>query len=327
MKRIVRTLAVFTCTITSLSAQTATTAAPAAPTQAPAPAPNANAALLERQAAASQRRVDQLMSNIREVDARIEKRVSKAVDGVKPLGDSKDSGTRVARIKAEVIDFLRKQIGDYSRRRAQLRAELDNPRRVISEVTLNSDIAKIDARIDLRVQQIIALGGSFAAHKEYDKYSVNGTGWYGYTEYRVNEDWKQDRRNTRRAGEEKGKLFDAIDVNVKRLEATNRTLKGRLQGQSPAAAARIQADITRNESLIASLNGERNTLYSTGADSLRLVGSKEAIQIESRLKQAGADARSDQFKLISLYNQLNQERSRLQSLNTALAAQKKTAAN
>jgi hypothetical protein len=314
MKRILTYLAAFCCVVLTTKAQTA----PAAP------APNAE--LLERQTAASQRRVDQLMSNIRDLDARIEKRISKAVDGVKPLGDSKESGTRVARIKAEVIDFLRKQTGDYSRRRAQLRAELDNPRRVLAEDTLNSDIAKIDARIDRRVEQIIGLGGSFAAHKEYDKYTVNGTGWYGHTEYRVNEDWKQDRRNTRRTGEEKGKLFNAIDENVKRLEATNRALKGRLQGQSPASAARIQADITRNEALIASLNGERNTLFSAGSDSLRLVGSKEATQIEARLKQAGADARSDQFKLISLYNELNQERARLQSLTTTLATQKKTAA-
>lgn len=140
----------------------------ATPQPAGAVAPDARP--LEALIATRQSRIAALSKNIHSLDNGIQARVTKSVDGLERAGDSKDSGTRVARIKEDVIDFLRKQITDYARRRAQLRAELDNPQRVIPIATLNSDIAKIDGRIDQRIDQVVALGGSFAQHQDYDKY-------------------------------------------------------------------------------------------------------------------------------------------------------------
>ncbi len=315
MKQPIRALLLLLIAAHAAHAATAQTAAPAAP----APQP----AALQQQAAASLRRVEQLTESIRDIDAGLEKRATKIVDTLKTLGDSNESQTRVARMKQQVIEFLRKQLGDYSRRRSQLRAELDNPHRVIPEETLTADIAIIDRHVDRRIEQIVALGGSFGTHKDYDKYKVSGTTWNGYTEYRLNEDYKQNKRDTRRAGEEKGKLFNAIDETVKRLEFSNRALRGRLAGQSAASAKRIQADIARNETLIATLQGDRNSLVSPAAETLRPLGRKEATDIENRIKQAADAARADQLKMINLYNELNRERYKLQTLNVALSTAKK----
>jgi hypothetical protein len=267
--------------------------------------------------------VEQLMANIRSIDARIEKRVSRAVDILKPIGDSKDTGTRVARTKAEAIDFLRKQISDYSRRRMQLRAELDNPRRVVPEEALTGDIGKIDARIDRRIEQVVILGGSFAAHQDYEKYTVTGSNWSGGTVYGVSEDYRQNQRNTRKTDEQKGKIFNAIDETVKRLEFSNRSLQSRLATATPASAKRMQADIARNETLINTLEGKRAGLLSPNPDQLRLIGLKEAMDIETRCKAGANDIRNDQIKMINLYNECNTERARLQSLTAMLAATRK----
>jgi len=278
---------------------------------------------LQAQISASQGRIKKLESDLRSADDRIEKRISKAVDSLCVVGDSKDSGTKVARMKEDVIDFLRKQISDYSRRRAQLRASLDSPIAVIPAETVQSDMAKIDARIDKRIAQVVALGGSFASHQDHDKYDVSGSDWYGGTDYRINEDYAQNKKATNKAGQAKRKLTSAIDDNIKRLEFANRTLQGRTAGQSAKYAARIQADITRNEALIESLQGWRSTLLMPAEGKIRALGSKEAQAIYERLKDAGVEARRDQNTLTGIYNNLNSERAKLAPL---MAAEKKVVA-
>ena len=216
---------------------------------------------------ASERAAVQRESKRLETPEEIEKRVTKTVDSLKEVGDSKDSGTQVARIKEDVIDFMRKQISDYSRRRAQLRAALDSRTPVIPAETIQADIAKIDARIDHRIAQVVALGGSFATHKDYDKYKATSNSWYGGTEYRLNEDYEQNR-------------------------------------QAPQYVERLKADVARNEALIEALRGHRTTLLFPSEQSLRALGSKEAQSIHNRLKEAGTEIRRDQNALTGIYNNL-----------------------
>ena len=298
-------------------------AAPAANDKPIAEATGQRVKALESQVAASQNRIRKLEATLKEVDARIEKRVTKTVDGLATVGDSKDSGNKVSQIKDNVIDFMRKQISDYSRRRAQLRAALDSPNRVIPIETIQADIGKIDARIDQRIAQVITLGGSFASHQDYDKYTATGSSWYGGTEYRRNPDYEQNRKATRKANQEKGKLTNAIDENIKRLEFTNRTLLGRMKTQSAKSAERLQADITRNEALIEALKGHRVNLLLPNGQTIRPLGDKEAQSIYNRLRETGAELRRDQNTLTGTYNDLNAERARLVPLAASLDSLKK----
>jgi hypothetical protein len=288
--------------------------------------PAAKLKSIEKQVASSQDRIRKLESELRTVDARIEKRVTKAVDTLKLLGDSRDSGNKVTNLKMDVIDFMRRQISDYSRRRAQLRASLDNPGMVIPAATVQADIQKIDQRIDHRIEQVAALGGSFATHQDYDKYDVHDNGnWYGGTSYQLNEDYVQNRKATTRANQARGKLTSAIDENIKRLEFFNRSLKTRMAGQTAAGQERLQADITRNEALIQTLQGKRVELLVPSPQNLRALGSKEAQSINLRLKETAAEIRRDQNTLTGTYNNLNAERARLAPLSAALTALQKAA--
>ena len=276
---------------------------------APAAAPNSQQ--FEAQISVRQARIATLTRNIVSLDDEIQRRVTKVVDELQNVGDSRDSGSRVARIRADVIDFLRKQITDYSRRRAQLRAEMDNVRRVIPNETLASDIAKIDARIDLRIQQIVALGGSFAQHQDFDRFSTSGSDWWGGTEFRENEDWRQNRRATQRTSQQQGRLRSAIDENISRLEFSNRSLNARLPRLQGAAAERVQADIARNNALIATLRGKGVTLLTTTARPQRALSLREAQAIAARLREVAVEIRRDQTRLTGFYNDLNAERYQL----------------
>ncbi len=312
MKLLLLSLLAFPALSTLVSAQPA--AAP--PVAAVDPA---RTKALQKQADAAQKEVDAITSDLRKTDDRIEAKISKAVELMATYTDSKDSGTRIADAKANVIDFLRKQITDYAQRRAQVRGQLENRQRVIPMDILEADLAKIDARIDRRIEQVIALGGTFARHEDYDKYDATGAGWYGHTEYRINEDWKANRRATLKSAKEKGKLGDAIDDNIRRLESTNRYKQSQLAAAKAETARLLKADIARNQSLINALENARETILSSTTADMTPVGALEAKSITARLQKAGTEVRREQGKLTGYYNNLNAARARQAPLVKALS--------
>ncbi len=313
MKLLLLSLLAFPALTTLVSAQPAAAAPPVAAVD------STRIKALQKQIDAAQKEVDAITSDLRKADDRIEAKISKAVELLATYTDSKDSVTRIADAKANVIDFLRKQITDYAQRRAQVRGQLENRQRVIPIDILEADLAKIDARIDRRIEQVIALGGTFARHEDYDKYDATGAGWYGHTEYRINEDWKANRRATLKSAKEKGKLGDAIDDNIRRLESTNRYKQSQLAAAKPETARLLKADIARNQSLINALENARGTILSPTTADMTPVGALEAKSITARLQKAGAEVRRDQGKLTGYYNNLNAARARQAPLVKALS--------
>lgn len=285
----------------------------ATPQPALAPGVTTDARRLDVEITARQKRIKVLASDMASLDASMERRIVKAVDKLQGVTDSRDSGTRVARTKANVIDFLRKQITDYSRRRAQIRAEMDAARNRIPEATLASDIAWIDARINERIEQIVALGGSFAQHEEFDRFTVSGSNWWGGTEFVENPEWRQNRRVTQQGRQQQGKLRSAIDENISRLEFTNRSLAARRRQLSGPALQRVEADIARNNALIETLRGKRVTTLtnqSEGRTQLAL-SAGDARAVADQLTRTAADLRRDQTRLTTLFTELNSQRTQL----------------
>ena len=75
-----------------------------------------------------QQRVDLLRDEIKQTDARIESRLDVIVDTLKSISDSKDSRTKVARMKEDTGKRLVQTIQYYDQKRASLKEELGNPR-------------------------------------------------------------------------------------------------------------------------------------------------------------------------------------------------------
>lgn len=134
---------------------TALTLALAASAQAQSPAPTAEQ--LKSWVSIRAQRVALLRDELKETDARIEERLETIVDSLKSIRDSKDSKTKVARMKEDTGKRLASTIRFYSQKRDALREELRNPRLHLTEAEKRKLIGVLQERIEKRVQQVLAL--------------------------------------------------------------------------------------------------------------------------------------------------------------------------
>lgn len=122
-----------------------------------APISEPAAGQLESWVAIRQQRVDLLREEIQQADARIESRLEVVLGTLRSISDSRDSGRRVAGVKEETLKRLAKTIEYYDQKRRLFRQELLNPESVLSTADKRKLVAAFDARIEQRVQQILAL--------------------------------------------------------------------------------------------------------------------------------------------------------------------------
>jgi len=131
----------------------------------------ASAATVHAQAAAQQPTVEQLKSwialrqprvallrdEVKQIDARIESRLDAIIGTLKSIADTKDSGTKVARMKEDTGKRLMKTVAYYDNKRAAMKEELRSPRLRLTEEEKRRIIAVLDAKIQKRTQQILEL--------------------------------------------------------------------------------------------------------------------------------------------------------------------------
>jgi chromosome segregation ATPase len=76
---------------------------------------------------AREQRVNLLRDELKSLDARMETRVDSLVDALTAIGDSKDSKTKVARMKEKTMTALNNSINYYQNKRASMQEELRRP--------------------------------------------------------------------------------------------------------------------------------------------------------------------------------------------------------
>lgn len=150
---------------------------------------------MEVSVAAQQKRTDFLRTEIKATDSRIEARVDSIVNALTLIGDSKDSSTKVARMKAQTIEAL-KSIAYYQTKRATLVQELRQPTLRLTAEQKQRGIDIFDARCEKRVAQILQIRKSLPTEKDYARYKATGSTWAGTT-YAVNEDYSRTARSPR----------------------------------------------------------------------------------------------------------------------------------
>src|SRR5207237_48251 len=117
-----------------------------------------------------QQRVDLLREEIKQMDDRLESRLEVIVGTLTSIGDSKDSRTKVARMKEDTMKRLLKTIEYYDRKRAAFRQELTNPQSQLTADDKKQIVAAFDARIEKRAEQILELHKSMPGHEEHERY-------------------------------------------------------------------------------------------------------------------------------------------------------------
>jgi hypothetical protein len=289
--------------------------------QAP-PAPQLNKAQLKMQVDARQKRADLMLDELRASDARIEATIDRIVETLKMVGDSKDSRTKVARLKEDTVKRLAKNIEFYQRKRADLVEQMRRPTLNLTPEEKQRAIAKVDSRMEKRVQQILTLNQSMPTHQDYDKYKTVDNGWYGTT-FAVNDDFKQNQRLMTHTDAQRGKILDGLQKSVTRLEQYNGTLQGWLaKATGDEHRKTLQTEIARNEELLKERRTQITDLAKPTVDSTRPISGKEAQDMDMALRKAVDSLQRDFTTLFRNYSTYLLELSSLNATKAALAAAK-----
>ncbi len=287
--------------------------------QAPAPTPEQLKSWIEIR----QQRVQLLRDEVKQIDARIEARTDELVATLKSITDSKDSRTKVARMKEDTGKKLMKAIEYYDQKRAALRQEVRSPKTNLTPDEKERLIAAFDEKIDKRTRQIIELNKSMPTHKDYDRYKATGGGWYG-TEYQRNEDYEQNRRMTSNSNKQRDAIVKQLDASIAALERMGRALRTQLNASTdPAQQKARAAEIEKNDALIAERRTQRVQVLKEPGTAAREVPLKEAMDLDQAIKRAIDDLRRDFTTLFERYHTLLGELTALHTTEASLAAAEK----
>jgi hypothetical protein len=275
-----------------------------------AASPPQDIAKWEAALAAREQRSDLFRSELKALDARIEARVDSLVAALRAVGDSKDSRTKVARMKEQTIGALKKSISYYQGKRATLQEELRRPTLRLTDEQKRRGIAVFDARMEKRVAQILELQKSLPTEKDYERYKATGSNAWG-TEYAINEDYKQNRRVTAVTNTQRKEIETGLRNSIARIEQQNRTLR---------ANGAPGDEIAKNDVLLAERRQQLAVALAPIETPTRKIGGKEAAGLDKALNTSIADLRQDFDTLFARYNALIQELSAINSSRASLTA-------
>lgn len=274
----------------------------------PAPDVNQLGAIVK----AREQRTNLLRDELKAQDARIEARIDAIVTGLAAISDSKDSRTKVTRLKETTADGLRKNLEYFRQKRSVLIQELRSPTWRLTDEQKQKGIAAFDARIEKRVAQILALQKSLPTHKDYARYNVHDGGDWGPS-YSASEEFRQNQRLTAHTNAQRSLVEAGLRKSIARLEQQNRTL---------LAQRASSAEIVKNEALIAERRQQLAEVFTFSTTPTREIGRKEAADLDSALRKAADELRREFVSLFARYNALIPELSALNAARDAAAAAK-----
>ncbi len=279
-------------------------------------------AAVEAQLNAREKRADLFLDEMRALDYQIESTVDQLLEMLRTVGDSKDSRTKIVRLKEQTVEALRKNISTYQVKRQQMQQELQNPTLHLTPEEKRKAIAKFDARVEKRVQQLISLTASMPTHKDYDRYKVVDSDWNG-SSFVVNEDYKQNRRLTAQSDAQRTRLLKGLNESINRLQTQIGLWEGQLaRGTTDAQRLVLTEEIARNRELLKSRRAQVLEVGKTQETAVREVGSREAQNLDMILRKAVMTLQRDLNTLFQRYSAYITERSNINASKASLAALK-----
>ncbi len=260
-----------------------------------------------------------LRDEIKQTDARIESNIDEIVATLTSIADSKDSRTKVARMKEDTMKGLLKTIEYYDQKRAVFRQDLRNPQTVASAEEKRKVIAAFDARIEKRTQQILALNKSMPAHQDYERYRATGSRWSG-TNYERNENYEQNQRMTSHNNTQRDAIVKQLDASIERLDRLGRALRTQLAATTDPTERKERAtDIAKNDALIAERRRQKLEMLQPSNKAPRSVGLKEAMDLDQAMKKTIDELHRDFTTLFQRYHTFVAELTALHATEAALA--------
>lgn len=282
----------------------------------------ASVVTLEAQIIQRETRLEEVKQDIVTLDARVEKRMDSVVKMLADTRDSQDSKTRISKIKQDAIKGLRRAIDLYVNKRKEVAERVKK-----GDESALGDLPKFDQRISTRVAQIVELSKSFPPHEDVKKYeSEGGDYWNGYynDNTRINEEWKQSRRDASQSKVQRDEVTTAIREGIARLDQRRRSLQDMLDNRKPSESARklyIQ-ELGQIDAQLENLNEQLVDVTLPTGGATRTPSLDEAVDMEQLLDDARKDLRADVSTLFQLYDAYDKERFRLTEVKENLAARK-----
>lgn len=280
----------------TLSAQAP--AAPATPPPATAPAPTPAQAILKARLAGQAQRASLLGSEIHNADLRIESRFDDLLTTLRAVSDSKDSHTKVTRMKEETITSLQQAITYYQQKRAWLEEQMVRPTFNLTQTQKQMISNDFEVRIEKRVKQIVDLYKTFPKHEEFERYKAVGHNRFGGVRYVDSEDYRQNLRLTSQTDTVRSKLIQDMQANIERLDQENRTLAEMAASSSNPELSEVYGEEQRkNEALRGVLKQDLDAVLTGPTVPGRPISGQEAQALDKIIKHS-VDALQGEFTLL-----------------------------
>ncbi len=275
------------------------TSDPKAPTPASgAPAVTQDHSVLKVRLAGQAQRASLLGSEIHNADQRIESRFEDLLTTLRAVSDSKDSHTKVTRMKEETIASLQKSITYYQQKRAWLEEQMVRPTFNLTQTQKQSISNEFEERIEKRVKQIVELYQSFPKHEEFERYKAAGHYLFGGVRYVDSEDYRENLRLTSQTETMRNKLIKDVQANIERLDQENRMLTDMAGGASNPELREVYGDEQRkNEDLRGVLKQDLDAIMSGPAVPGSPISGHEAQALDKIIKHS-IDSLQGEFTLL-----------------------------
>jgi hypothetical protein len=258
---------------------------------------------------------DQLLS----LDSDIESRLERIVSLLTSARDSTDTtGSRIHRMKEDALKGLKAIAVFYAQQRDHRKKEMGNAYSQVAHADLAEDVARLNAQIEKRIEQSLAIAASLETHTEnaVTRYENEDTNYN-----RETTEYRRAKRQESAGVKAKSKVADDLKASIGKLQHDIRAREMDLQyTTNPERQAQLTQDIetmrktveTRREQL------EQLVMTSTSGGNLRAVASQGAMELENMVDEMIRELKRDFAKFKSLINEYDMARAREKPLRERL---------
>ena len=269
-----------------------------------------------------EKRLAELTTEIMERAQRTDAHISELVTLLTGIRDSPASRRIVSQVTAEAIGNLRNMIEIYQRERRTIAERLRTDRSAPADA-LNRDIDTIDALIEKRKTDIVALARSIPGDENLPR--LESTGW-GYTSFhggfyetsRVSDDWRQNRRDRVQSTVQRREVRSALEDSLADLRQRQRRHTTALGGTNLTAPQReIQEQELERVNVMIQQRQEQLVEITAPSEAPEQTASRnEATELRNLIRNSRQDIASDFSQTLRLYRTAAEERQRIHQIRT-----------
>ena len=271
-----------------------------------------------------ERRLAEITTEIMERSKRTDARIGELVTMLTGIRDSQASRRIISQVTGEAIGNLRSMIEIYQRERRTIAERLRTDRSAPADA-LNRDIDTIDALIERRKNDMIALARSIPGNENLPRLESAGWGYSSfhggfYDNSRVSDSWRQNRRDRVQSTVQLREVQRALEDSLTDLRQRQRRLTTALGGTNLTTPQReLQEQELERVNAMLQQRQEQLVEISDPSEAPEQTASRnEATELRNLIRNSRQDIASDFSQTLRLYRSAAEERQRIHQIRTNL---------